>query len=195
MQICTVPTVLPARRHLEAPSMPRVPINRTPSHLADMSDPWPRPIQTDRHGQPPIGVSSCPVGEIGRWGEACSPLPLLRIPKLTRQCKRATRKPPPVCLRYDQKLQSKLSAKFELLLLPTRSMTSRMFAELSPSSEVLLSPISAPAPQSWVVATALVRWQIKRALRRMCSRARIIVCQLRNKLSEKYNRTWQPIFH
>jgi hypothetical protein len=24
-----------------------------------------RPIQTDRHGQPPIGVSSCPVGEIG----------------------------------------------------------------------------------------------------------------------------------
>jgi hypothetical protein len=49
MQICTVPTVLTARRHLEAPSMPRVPINRTPSHLADMSDPWPRPIPTNRH--------------------------------------------------------------------------------------------------------------------------------------------------
>ena len=30
-----------------------------------MSDPCPRPIQTDRHGQPPLGVSSCPVGQIG----------------------------------------------------------------------------------------------------------------------------------
>ena len=43
-------------------------LNRTPSHLADTSDPCPRPMQTDRHGQPPIGVSSCPVGEIRRWG-------------------------------------------------------------------------------------------------------------------------------
>ena len=39
-------------------------------------------------------------------------------------------------------------------------MTRRMCAELSPSSEVLLSPTSAPAPQSWLVATALVRWHL-----------------------------------
>ena len=125
-----------------------------------MSDPCQRPMQTDRHGHPPIGVSSCPVGKIGGGVAACSALPLLRIPKLTRQCKRATRKPPPVCLSGDQKLRSKLSAKLERLLVPTRSMTRRMCAELSPSSEVLLSPISAPAPQSWVVAAALVRWQM-----------------------------------
>ena len=107
-------------------------------------------------------------GRVWRWGEACSALPLLRIPKLTRQCKRATRKPPPVCLRYDQNLRSKLSAKLERLLVPTRSMTRRMSAELSPSSEVLLSPISAPAPQSWVVAAALVRWQMKRGANDTC---------------------------
>lgn len=47
-------------------------------------------------------------------------------------------------------------------------MTRRMFAELSPSSEVLLSPISAPAPQSWVVAAALVRWQMKRGANDSC---------------------------
>jgi hypothetical protein len=96
---------------------------RLTARLADMSDPCRRPIQTDRHGHPPIGVSSCPVGKIGGVVSACSALPLLRIPKLTRQCKRATRKPPPVCLRCDQNLRSKLSAKLERLLLPTRSMT------------------------------------------------------------------------
>ena len=107
----------------------------------------------------PDRVSSCPVGRLALGG-ACGALPLLHISKFTRQCKRATRKPPPVCLGGDQNLRSKLSAKLERLLLPTRSMTRRMFAELSPSSEVLLSPISAPAPQSWVVAAALVRWQM-----------------------------------
>ncbi len=74
--ICTVPTVLTARRHLEAPSMPRVPINRTPSHLADTSDPCQRPMQTDGHGHPPKGVSSCPVGKIRRWGG-----PIMRLAK------------------------------------------------------------------------------------------------------------------
>ena len=134
-----------------------------------MSDLCPRPMQTDRHGHPPIGVSSCPVGrDIGDGLAACGVVFLLCIPKLTRQCKRATRKPPPVCLRYDQNLRSKLSAKLERLLLPTRSMTRRMFAELSPSSEVLLSPISAPAPQSWAVAAALVRWQMKRGANDSC---------------------------
>ena len=34
------------------------------------------PMQTDRHGQPPIGVSSCPVGEIGVGVGACGALPL-----------------------------------------------------------------------------------------------------------------------
>jgi len=72
----TVPTVLTARRHLEAPSMPRVPINRTPSHLADTSDPCQRPMQTDGHGHPPKGVSSCPVGKIRRWGG-----PIMRLAK------------------------------------------------------------------------------------------------------------------
>jgi hypothetical protein len=133
-----------------------------------MSAPCRRPIQTDRHGHPPIGVSSCPVGEIGGGVGACGVVTLLRIPKLTRQCKGATRKPPPVCLRYDQNLRSKFSAKLERLLVPTRSMTRRMFAEPSPSSEVLLSPTSAPAPQSWVVAAALVRWQIKRGANDSC---------------------------
>ncbi len=66
----------------------------------------------------------------------------------------------PCLLRGDQNPRSKSSAKLERLLLPTRSMTRRMFAELSPSSEVLLSPTSAPAPQSWVVAAALVRWHL-----------------------------------
>ena len=33
------------------------------AHPADMSDPCPHPMQTDRHGHPPKGVSSCPVGE------------------------------------------------------------------------------------------------------------------------------------
>jgi hypothetical protein len=36
-----------------------------PSHPADMSERCQRPIQTDRHGHPPIGVASCPVGKIG----------------------------------------------------------------------------------------------------------------------------------
>ena len=35
-------------------------------------------MQTDRHGQPPIGVSSCPVGAIGVGVSACGPLPLLK---------------------------------------------------------------------------------------------------------------------
>ena len=44
-----------------------------------MSDPCRRPIQTDRHGHPPIGVSSCPVGEIRRWGvSACGVVSLLK---------------------------------------------------------------------------------------------------------------------
>ena len=43
-----------------------------------------------------------------------------------------------------------------------------MFVELSPSSEVPLSPISAPPPQSWVVAAALVRWQMKRGANDSC---------------------------
>ena len=32
-------------------------MNRTPSHLADTSDPCQRPMQKDRHGQPPMWVS------------------------------------------------------------------------------------------------------------------------------------------
>lgn len=35
-------------------------------------------MQTDRHGHPPIGVSSCPVGEIGVGVGACSALPFLK---------------------------------------------------------------------------------------------------------------------
>ncbi len=46
--------------------------------LKDTSDPCRRPMQTDRHGHPPIGVSSCPVGEIGS-GVWC-----LRRPALAR---------------------------------------------------------------------------------------------------------------
>jgi len=42
-----------------------------------MSDPCRRPIQTDRHGHPPKGVSSCPVGEIGGEVADRSALPLL----------------------------------------------------------------------------------------------------------------------
>jgi len=62
--------VLTACRHLEVPSMPRVPINRThlTAHPADMSDPCLRPMQTDKHA-PPKCVSSCPVGEIKWWRE------------------------------------------------------------------------------------------------------------------------------
>ena len=63
------------------------------------------------------------------------------------QRKRATRKPPPVCFSGHQNLCSTLNTTFERLLLPTRSITKRMFAELSPSSELPLSPISAPVPQ------------------------------------------------
>ena len=75
------------------------------------------------------------------------------------QCKRATRKPPPVYLSGHQNLCSTLNTTFERLLLPTRSTTKRMFAELSPSSELLLSPISAPAPKLSLVVVAIVRSQ------------------------------------
>jgi hypothetical protein len=44
-----------------------------------------------------------------------------------------------------------------------------MFAELSPSSELLLSPISAPVPQSWVVVAVVVRSQIKRGANDSCA--------------------------
>ena len=42
-----------------------------------MSDPCRRPMQKDRHGHPPIGVSSCPVWEMGGGVGACGALPLL----------------------------------------------------------------------------------------------------------------------
>ena len=63
------------------------------AHPADMSDPCRRPMQTDRHGQPPIGVSSCPVGEIRRWG-GC-----LRRPALARSLIRATHSEAPQMIR------------------------------------------------------------------------------------------------
>ena len=44
-----------------------------------MSGPCRHPIQTDRHGHPPIGVSSCPVGEIGDVVGACGVVTLLVI--------------------------------------------------------------------------------------------------------------------
>ena len=47
------------------------------AHPADMSDPCQRPMQTDRHGHPPVGVSSCPVGEFGVGVGACSVVLLL----------------------------------------------------------------------------------------------------------------------
>jgi hypothetical protein len=50
---------------------------RPTAHPTDMSDPCQHPTQTDRHGQPPIGVSSCPVGEIGGRVGACGVVSLL----------------------------------------------------------------------------------------------------------------------
>ena len=88
---------------------------------------------------------------------------------LLLNAKGATRKPPPVCLSGDQNMCSRFSTTFERLLLPTRSTTKRMFAELSPSSELLLSPISAPVPQSWVVVAVVVRSQIKRGANDSCA--------------------------
>ena len=44
---------------------------RSKTHPANMSDQCQRAIQTDRHGHPPIGVSWCPVGEIGVGVGAC----------------------------------------------------------------------------------------------------------------------------
>ena len=76
---------------------------------------------------------------------------------------------PPVCFSGHQNLCSRLNTTFERLLLPTRSITKRMFAELSPSSEVLLSPISAPAPQFWVVVAVVVRSQMKRGANDSCA--------------------------
>ena len=87
-----------------------------------MSVPCQRPIQTDRHGHPPIG---CPVVRWGdwRWGVLAAPCHCCTFLNSRDNAKGATRKPPPVCLGCDQKLRSKLSAKLERLLLPTRSMT------------------------------------------------------------------------
>ena len=134
MQICTVPTVLTARRHLEAPSMPRVQINRTTTTPANMTVKLGSSMnRTDRTNSGHVRPLSAPHpdgqtrtspyrgvqlsgGGDWRWGDACGVVSLLRIPKLTRQCKRATRKPPPVCLSGDQNLRSKLSAKLERLL-------------------------------------------------------------------------------
>jgi len=58
-------------------------------------------MQTDRHGHPPIGVSSCPVVEIGRWGD-CLQRPalarnLLGIHQFTQQCKGADADRPLLC--------------------------------------------------------------------------------------------------
>ena len=40
-------------------------LNGQTRHPTDTSDPCQRPMQTDRHGQPTVGVSSCPVGDFG----------------------------------------------------------------------------------------------------------------------------------
>ena len=68
----------------------------------------------------------------------------------------------------EQNLCSTLKTKLDRVPPLMRSNRTRMSAELSPSSDVLLNPSSPPVPQSDVLVVLLICSQIKRGAKESC---------------------------